>query len=113
MLICTLIIGIAIGILSSNILFHKRSNQLIVAPTKNYFKQKAIHLLKPDDAQLKQFDSSLNKFSDKAYLIEKDNNYKMYNTLDSLYIELKPALTPEQKEKFEKRQTHIHSIIAQ
>ena len=112
MLISTLIIGIIIGVFTSSIYFNKRSNHLIMAPNKDNFKQKAIHLLKPDEKQLKQFDNSLNKFSEKIYLIEKDNNNRMYNTLDSLYIELKPALTPEQKDKFEKRLTHINSIIS-
>jgi hypothetical protein len=112
MLICTLIIGIVIGVLTSEIYFNKKSNRLIVVPTKEYFKQKAIHLLKLDEVQLKLFDNSLDKFSDKAYFIEKDNNLKMYNALDSLYIELKPAFTPEQKDRFEKRLTHINSIIS-
>jgi hypothetical protein len=112
MLIGTLVIGIVIGVLASGIYFNKKSNRLIVAPTKEYFKQKAVHLLKLDEAQLKQFDNSLDKFSDKAYFIEKDNNFKMYNALDSLYIELKPALTQEQKDKFEKRLTHINSAIS-
>jgi hypothetical protein len=112
MLICTLVIGITIGVLTSGIFFNKKSNRLIVEPDKEYFKQKALNLLKPDDRQLIQFESALNKFSDKAYFIEKDNNLKMYNALDSLYIELKPALTPEQKEKFEKRLTRINSVIS-
>ncbi|HEY5125260.1 MAG TPA: hypothetical protein VIK14_16135 [Ignavibacteria bacterium] len=111
MLISTLIIGSVIGTLTSGIFFNKRSNHLIVAPTTDYFKQKVINLLKPDEEQLKLFDNSLNKFSDRAYLIEKDNNDKMYNTLDSLYIELKPALTPEQKDKLEKKIIYIYSII--
>jgi hypothetical protein len=111
MLISTLIIGIVIGTLTSGIFFNKRINHLIVAPTTDCFKQKVINLLKPDEEQLKLFDNSLNKFSDRAYLIEKDNNDKMYNTLDSLYIELKPALTPEQKDKLEKKLIYIYSII--
>lgn len=111
MLVSTLIIGIVIGVLAPGLFYSKRSNKLIVAPTKDYFKQKAIHLIKIDEEQLKQFDSSLNKFSERAYLIEMDNNRKMYNALDSLFIELKPALTPEQKDRFEKKLTHINSII--
>jgi hypothetical protein len=111
MLVCTLIIGIAIGAMSSGLFFHKKDNRMIVAPTKDYFKQKAMHLLKPDDKQLMQIESSINKFSEKAFLFEKDNNLKMYNALDSLYIELKPVLTQEQKDKFEKRLTHLNSVI--
>jgi hypothetical protein len=111
MLICTLLIGIAIGFLTSSVYFNKKGSHLIVAPNKDYFKQKAVHLLKLDEAQHKQFDSSLDKFSEKAYLIEKENNFNMYNTLDSLYLELKPALTQDQKEKFEKRLEKINLLI--
>lgn len=112
MLICTLVIGIVIGVLTSGIFFNKKNSRLITAPTKEYFNQKALNLLKPDERQLIQFEGAINKFSDKAYLIEKDNNFKMYNALDSLYIELKPALSQEQRERFEKRLTRINSIIS-
>jgi MFS superfamily sulfate permease-like transporter len=112
MLVCTLIIGIVIGILSSGLFFNKKSNRLIVAPTKDFFKQKAVHLIKPDDKQLMQIESSVNKFSEKMYLLEKENNSKIYNNIDSLYIEIKPALTQEQKDKFEKRLNHINSEIS-
>jgi hypothetical protein len=111
MLVCTLLIGIGIGVLSSGFYFNKKSSRMIVAPTKDFFKQKAMRLLRPDDKQLMQIESTINKFSDKAFLLEKDNNLKMYNALDSLYIELKPVLTQEQKDKFEKRLTHINSVI--
>jgi MFS superfamily sulfate permease-like transporter len=111
MLISTLVIGIVIGVLTSSVYFNKRIPRLIVAPNKDYFQQKAVRLLELDNAQLKKFESSLNKFSERAYSIENENNLKMYNTLDSLYIELKPALTSEQKDKFEKRLTRINSII--
>jgi hypothetical protein len=112
MFVSTLIIGIAIGFLASNYYLHKKGNRLIVEPTKEYFREKAIRLLKLDETQIKQFESTLTKFSDKAYNIEKENNVKMYNTLDSLYIELKPALTPEQTERFEKRLSKIKSVIS-
>lgn len=111
MLISTFVIGIIIGVLTTGVYFNKKSPRLIVAPNKEYFQQKAVRLLKLDNTQLKQFESSLNKFSEKAFSIEEESNLKMYNTLDSLYIELKPALTQEQKDKFEKRLTRINSII--
>jgi len=101
MLISTFVIGIIIGVLSTGVYFNKKSPRLIVATNKDYFQQKAVRLLKLDNAQLKQFENSLNKFSERAYSIEKESNFKMYNTLDSLYIELKPALSNEQRDKFE------------
>lgn len=112
MLVSTLIIGIIIGLLSSGLFFHKKINRMIVSPNKEFFKQKVIRLLKPGEIQLRQLDSSINKFSEKMYLLEKENNSKMYNTIDSLYKELKPALTEEQSDKFEKRLTHINSEIS-
>jgi MFS superfamily sulfate permease-like transporter len=112
MLISTFVIGIIIGVLTSGVYYSKKSPRLIVAPNKEYFQQKAVRLLKLDSAQLKQFENSLNKFSEKAYLIEKESNFKMYNTLDSLYTELKPALTTEQKEKFEKKLSNINTLIS-
>jgi len=112
MLISTFAIGIIIGVLSTGVYFNKKSPRLIVAPNKDYFQQKAVRLLKLDNAQLKQFENSLNKFSERAYSIEKESNFKMYSTLDSLYIELKPALSIEQRDKFEKKLTHINSLIS-
>lgn len=112
MLISTLIIGIVIGLLSSNMFFNKKSNRFFVEPSKEHFKQKAVHLIKPDEAQLRQIENSISKFSDKMYLIERENNLKMYNTIDSFYIEIKPVLTQEQKEKFEKRLSRFNSIIS-
>ena len=111
MLLSTFVIGMVIGILTSNVYFSRKIPRLIVAPNKDYFQQKAVRLLDLNNAQLKQFESSLNKFSERAFTIENESNSKMYNTLDSLYIELKPALTPEQKDKFEKRLTRINSVI--
>jgi hypothetical protein len=112
MFVSTLIIGIVIGTLASYFFFGKKNSRLIVEPSKEYFREKAMRLIRPDEAQIKQFESALTKFSDKAYNIEKENNVKMYNTLDSLYLELKPALTPEQTERFEKRLSKIKSVIS-
>jgi hypothetical protein len=105
------VIGIIIGVLSTGLYFSKKSPRLIVAPNKDYYQQKAVHLLELDKTQLKQFENPINIFSEKAYLIEKESNLKMYSTLDSLYKELKPALTEEQKDKLEKRLNRINSKI--
>lgn len=111
MLVITLVIGIVIGILSSGF-FYKKNNRLIVAPNKDFYRQKIVRLLKPDETQLKQLDNPINNFSERIYTLQKDNNNKLYNVYDSLYKEIKPSLSQEQKDKFEKRLNHINAEIS-
>jgi SAM-dependent MidA family methyltransferase len=80
--------------------------------SKDKFKQKVEHMLNPDESQLKQIGPIVDKFSEKAYTQTKDYKNKMYESFDSLYIELKPLLKDEQKQKFEKRLNHIKTEIS-
>jgi uncharacterized membrane protein (DUF106 family) len=112
MLVATLIIGIIIGGLAMGIYSHHKLKSMSEPSSKDKFKQRIEHMLNPDEAQLKQIEPSLDKFSDNAYSLLKDHQNKMYNTFDSLYITLKPLLKEEQSQKFEKRLNHFKTEIS-
>ena len=112
MLVATLIIGIIIGGLGMGLYSHHKMKSISESPSKDRFKQRVEHLLNPDEAQLKQIEPTLDKFSENAFMLSKDHQNKMYNAFDSLYINLKPLLKDEQKQKFEKRLNHYKSEIS-
>jgi len=112
MLMATLIIGIIIGGLGMGLYSHHKMKSISENPTKERFKQRIEHMLNPDEAQLKQIEPTLDKFSENAYALSKDHQNKMYNSFDSLYIVLKPLLQEEQQQKFEKKLNHFKTEIS-
>jgi hypothetical protein len=111
MLIATLIIGIVIGAAGMGIFHHLKGKSASEIPTKEKFIQKTVHMLNPDDSQLKQIQPIIDKYSEKAYLYTKDHMALMYSNFNSMYNELMPFLNDKQKEKIEKKLNHIKTEI--
>jgi hypothetical protein len=109
MLLGTLLIGIIIGALAMSIFTHRRWKSFSEPPTKERFIQKTTHLIDPDETQLKQIKPIIEKYSEKAYVLVKENSNQMFATFDSLYTELKPFLNDNQKQKFEKKINKLKS----
>jgi len=107
MLLSTLIIGIIIGGLLMGTLNSRKARYAFETPSKDKFNQRIERLVRPDENQKKQMEPIIDNFSEKAYTLEKEHMDKMYSTLDSLYIALKPLLNDTQKQNFEKRLSHI------
>jgi len=111
MLLCTLIVGIIIGASGMGIFSHMKAKSMYEVPSKEKFVQKTIHMLDPDEAQLKQIQPIIDKYSEKAYLLTKEHSSALFTNFNSMYNELMPLLTDKQKEKIEKKLNHIKSVI--
>jgi amino acid permease len=111
MLLSTLIIGIIIGAAAMNFISHRKFKSFSETPTKENISKKIVRMVDPDEAQLKQIQPVIDKYSEKAYILSKENMGKMFNSFDSLYIELKPFLNDKQKQNFEKKINHIKTEL--
>jgi hypothetical protein len=111
MLLGTLIIGIIIGSAGMGIYSHMNSKSIFEVPSKEKFIQRTTRLLDPDAAQLKQIQPIIDRYSEKAYMLAKEQSNQMFGNFNSMYNELMPYLNDKQKEKIEKKLNHIKSII--
>ena len=111
MLLGTLIVGIIIGSAGMGIYTHMNSKSIFEVPSKEKFIQRTTRLLDPDAAQLKQIQPIIDRYSEKAYMLTKEQSNQMFGNFNSMYNELVPYLNDKQKEKIEKKLNHIKSII--
>jgi len=111
MLLGTLIVGIIIGSAGMGIYSHMNSKSIFEVPSKEKFIQRTTRMLDPDAAQLKQIQPIIDRYSEKAYILTKEQSNQMFGNFNSMYNELVPYLNDKQKERIEKKLNHIKSII--
>lgn len=98
-IIATLIIGFVMGFLTNGHLTHQKIRRFVNQGTHEGFKERLYHVIKPDEKQLMQIDTIVDRFAEKIH----SSIISSRKEIDSLNMELenglKPFLNPNQLER--------------
>ena len=97
----TLILGFAIGFLTSGMINHQRMRKFRSFNSMESFKQRTIHILEPTEEQLKEILPLIDEYAKKMDEIRKDFGKEFFALINDFHNELKPLLTEEQIERLE------------
>jgi hypothetical protein len=97
----TLIIGFAIGFLASSMISHQRMKKFRSFNSVEAFKRRTIHLIEPNEKQMKEILPIIDKYAKEMDQIRKEFGKEFFNIMKDFYNDIKPFLTKEQIEKLE------------
>ena len=97
----TLILGFAIGFLTSSMITHQRMKKFRSYNSIESFKQRTIHILQPTEAQLKEILPLIDEYAKKLDQTRKDFGKEFFTLITDFHKDLKPLLTAEQIERLE------------
>lgn len=97
----TLVLGFAIGFLTSSMITHQRMKKFRSYNSIESFKQRTIHILQPTEDQLKEIVPLIDEYAKKLDQTRKDFGKEFFALISDFHKELKPLLTEEQIDKLE------------
>ncbi len=97
----TLIIGFAIGFLTSSMITHQRMKKFRSFNSMESFKERTIHIIQPTDEQLKVIVPLIDEYAEKMDTIRRDFGKEFFTLINEFHTELKKHLTNEQIERLE------------
>ena len=97
----TLIIGFAIGFLTSSMISHQRMKEFRSFNSVESFKRRTIHLIEPTETQMKEILPVIDKYAKEMNQIRKDFGKEFFTIMKNFHSDIKPFLTEEQIEKLE------------
>jgi hypothetical protein len=100
----TLIIGFAIGFLTSSMITHQKMKRFRSFNSVESFKRRTIHLIEPDEQQMKELVPILDKYAKDIIQIRKSFGKEFFSLMKDFHNEIKPLLTEEQVERLENLQ---------
>jgi len=98
-IIATLIIGFIIGFLTNGQLTHQKIRRFVDQGTQDGFKNRLYHIIKPDEKQLMQIDTIVDRFSEKIHCSIISSRKEIDSLNRELEKGLKPYLSPKQLER--------------
>ena len=108
-LLCTLLVGIALGSLGMGALTRQR---LQVIPNPHFFTRHTLRLIQPhDEAQRAQVRSILEGAKPRFKELDTDHRAAMQSLVDSVYGELKPHVDAEQWARIEDRDRRFREMM--
>jgi len=104
LLVFTLFIGIALGVLIDRTMIHQSFEKRIERmQSPGIFRSNFERLIEPNESQVVIVKQIVEKYSKRLFEHVQRTRQEMTAIMDSLKAELEPVLTPEQKERFEQR----------
>ncbi|MEA1885665.1 MAG: hypothetical protein U9N72_00425 [Bacteroidota bacterium] len=101
LIILTLLLGFAIGMLTSAQLRHKRMRPIRIYASENYFKDHLYKVVEPDSAQKAELDAIIERYGEEFNEMNAAF-WKDFETLmDRQWNDIKPVLNKEQIEKLQ------------
>lgn len=100
----TLIIGFAIGFLTSSMISNQRMKRFRSFNSVESFKRRTIHLIEPTEEQIKEIIPLIDEYAKKMNQIRKDLGREFFNLMKDFHNEIKPFLTEGQIERLESLQ---------
>lgn len=100
----TLIIGFAIGFLTSSMISHQRMKRIRSFNSAESFKRRTIHLIEPTEEQKKEILPLIDEYGKKMNQIRKDFGKEFFSLMKDFHNDIKPFLTDEQIERLEYKQ---------
>ena len=97
----TLILGFAIGFLTSSMITHQRMKKFRSYNSIESFKQRTIHILQPTEEQLKEILPLIDEYAKKLDQTRKDFGKEFFTLITDFHKDLKPLLTAEQIERLQ------------
>lgn len=97
----TLVIGFAIGFLTSSVITNQRMKRFRSFNSVESFKQRTIHLIEPTDEQMKQILPLIDEYAKRMNRTRVDFGKEFFNLMKDFHGKIKPFLTEEQIEKLE------------
>ncbi len=97
----TLVIGFAIGFLTSSMITHQRMKKFRSFNSMESFKHRIIHIIQPTEEQLKEIIPLIDEYAEKMDRIRRDFGKEFFTLINEFHSELKPLLTEEQIESLE------------
>lgn len=108
-LLCTLLVGIALGSLGMGTLMRQR---LQVIPNPHFFTRHTLRLIQPhDEAQRAQVRSILEGAKPRFKELDTDHRAAMQSLVDSVYGQLKPHVDAEQWARIEDRDRRFREMM--
>lgn len=100
----TLIIGFAIGFLTSSIITQQQMKRFRSFNSVDAFRRITIGFVEPTEEQKKEILPLINEYGKKMDQVRKDFGKEYFNLMKEFHDAVKPYLTPEQIEKLESLQ---------
>ena len=101
LIILTLLLGFAIGILTSAQLRHKRMRPVRIYASEQYFKEHLYKVVEPDSAQKAELDAIIEQYGEQVNEMNAAFWKDFETVMDSQWNDIKPVLNKEQIEKLE------------
>lgn len=95
-IIATLIIGFIMGFLTNGQLTHQKIRRFVNQGTHDGFKERLYHIIRPNETQLMQIDTIVDRFADKIHHSVITSRKEIDSLNRELEDGLKPYLMPDQ-----------------
>jgi hypothetical protein len=101
LIILTLLLGVAIGVLASAQLRHKRMRPVRMYASEHYFKEHLYKVVEPDSVQKVKLDAILKQYGEEFNEMNTGFRKDFESLMDRQWNDIKPVLNKEQIEKLE------------
>ncbi|MDT8401221.1 MAG: hypothetical protein RQ743_05965 [Bacteroidales bacterium] len=111
LIILTLLLGFAIGMLTSAQLRHKRMRPVRTYTSEHYFKENLYKVVEPDSVQKAELDAIIDRYGE--YFRDLNTGFwkDFESMMDRQWDEIKPVLSRDQIEKLEEFEQHRREMM--